>query len=33
VKFNERFDFNGNPVEAISEKHKATAIKIYAGKE
>jgi hypothetical protein len=32
VKFNERFDLDGNPVDAISEKHKATAIKSYAGK-
>jgi len=26
VKFNERFDFDGNPVDAISEKHKAKAL-------
>lgn len=26
VKFNERFDLDGNPVDAISEKHKATAM-------
>lgn len=26
VKFNERFDLEGNPVEAIAEKHKAGAI-------
>ena len=26
VKFNDRFDLDGNPVDAISEKHKATAM-------
>jgi hypothetical protein len=26
VKFNERFDLDGNPVDAISEKHKAKAL-------
>ena len=31
VKFNERFDLDGNPVDAISEKHKATAMQRAKG--
>ena len=32
VKFNERFDLDGNPVDAISEQHKAAAIKMQKAK-
>ena len=31
VKFNERFDLDGNRVDAISEKHKATAMQRAKG--
>lgn len=33
VKFNERFDLDGNPVDAILEKHKAAAIKVQKAKD
>ena len=32
VKFNERFDLDGNPVDAISEQHNAAAIKMQKAK-
>lgn len=33
VKFNERFDFDGTPVDAVLEKHKATAIQRQKAKD
>lgn len=32
LKFHERFDLDGNPVDAISEKHKDAAIKMQKAK-